>query len=92
MPDNDSLQKLIETLDTALVVLYSGGKGYVTSDSEYVQWYNDAQDALASLESALGEKTVPLAMLREIMDMTIREGGSMNRAYAIANAHGYTVK
>lgn len=58
--------------------------------------YAEAIDALnrletRELETREAKKTVPMAMLRELMDMAIREGGSMSRAYKIVNAHGYEV-
>jgi len=37
------------------------------------------------------EKTIPMRMLRDIMDMTEKKGGSMHDAYAIANQYGFTV-
>jgi hypothetical protein len=89
-PQSRDAQKLIETVRKTL-------NFWVPNYDAEAK--NDALEALAQLESALGEKTVPLAMLNEIDDFgradSYQSSGEWEgKCQEIVSKHmpGYTVK
>jgi hypothetical protein len=103
MPDDP--QKLIETareaLDTLCREVFEYGQAYEQENSnrgrgiviDNYSAYKEAEiiDLLASFESALGEKTVPMEMLKKIGDDWITNEDAL-RALIAKCMPGYTVK
>jgi hypothetical protein len=102
-PQPQDAQKLVETVRDRLIRIMDNGTsktfaGDIYEDTDAVN-AREANINLSKLESALGEKTVPMAMLRELFEYTADEPEHWDRiaqevAIMIVQKHmpDYTVK